>query len=59
MFYTYRWGVELGKQLANKVRTQLVAARSSGGGEVTGFNPSTTALLNKYLHTVAAAAGHK
>ena len=58
MFYTYRWGVELGKQLANKVRTQLVAARSSGG-DVTGFNPSTTALLNKYLHTVAAVAGHK
>jgi glucose-6-phosphate isomerase len=43
-----QWGVELGKSLANKVRTSLNKSRS-GGGAVTGYNPSTTSLLNKYL----------
>lgn len=43
-----QWGVELGKALAGTVRTQLKRARESGG-PVTGFNPSTTNMLNKYL----------
>lgn len=42
-----QWGVELGKVLANKVRSQLSASRS--GAAVSGFNPSTTFLLSKYL----------
>jgi len=43
-----QWGVELGKVLANKVRTQLSTARTSGAA-INGFNPSTTFLLQKYL----------
>lgn len=43
-----QWGVELGKVLAKGVRAQLKAARSENA-EVSGFNPSTTMLLNKYL----------
>ncbi|MBA2322144.1 MAG: glucose-6-phosphate isomerase, partial [Deltaproteobacteria bacterium] len=43
-----QWGVELGKALAGKVRAQLVAARG-GNGEIEGFNPSTAALLRRYL----------
>lgn len=43
-----QWGVELGKVLAKKVRSQLGASRS-GKTPVTGFNPSTTALLKRYL----------
>jgi hypothetical protein len=46
-FYQSR-GVELGKVLANKVRSSLKEARTNGV-EVTGYNPSTTALLKKYL----------
>lgn len=42
-----QWGVELGKVLAKSVRKQLQASRS--GATVSGFNPSTTMLLNKYL----------
>ena len=43
-----QWGVELGKALANNVRGQLAGARDRGA-ELHGFNPSTTAMLNKYL----------
>jgi glucose-6-phosphate isomerase len=43
-----QWGVELGKVLGVRVRDQLAAARG-GGGEIQGFNPSTTALLRRYL----------
>lgn len=43
-----QWGVELGKVLAKGVRKQLSAARKEGAG-ISGFNPSTTMLLNKYL----------
>jgi glucose-6-phosphate isomerase len=43
-----QWGVELGKVLAKNVRKQLAAARSNQAS-VSGFNPSTTTLLNKYL----------
>ena len=43
-----QWGVELGKSLANKVRTQLASARTNASAP-TGFNPSTTFLINKYL----------
>ncbi len=38
-----QWGVELGKQLAGRVRNQLAS-----NGPITGFNPSTTALLQDY-----------
>ena len=41
-------GVELGKVLAGTVRDQLVASRKQKA-KVTGFNPSTTALLKRYL----------
>jgi glucose-6-phosphate isomerase len=45
-----QWGVELGKVLANKVRATLSKARADGSGApVEGYNPSTTALLSKYL----------
>ena len=43
-----QWGVELGKVLANKVRTTLSQSRNTGA-EISGYNPSTTALLKKYL----------
>ena len=43
-----QWGVELGKMLAKGVRKQLQMSRSEGA-QVSGFNPSTTSLLNKYL----------
>jgi glucose-6-phosphate isomerase len=43
-----QWGVELGKVLAKQVRSQLSATRKESA-QVEGFNPSTTALLRKYL----------
>jgi glucose-6-phosphate isomerase len=43
-----QWGVELGKVLAKQVRTQLAETRVSRA-EIKGFNPSTTALLKRYL----------
>ena len=43
-----QWGVELGKVLAKQVRGQLAASRD-GGAKIAGFNPSTTALLKRYL----------
>lgn len=43
-----QWGVELGKVLATSVRKQMHATRSAQA-EVQGFNPSTTALLNRYF----------
>eukprot|EP00252_Welwitschia_mirabilis_P028098 TRINITY_DN9983_c0_g1_i1.p1 TRINITY_DN9983_c0_g1~~TRINITY_DN9983_c0_g1_i1.p1 ORF type:complete len:567 (-),score=127.98 TRINITY_DN9983_c0_g1_i1:173-1873(-) len=43
-----QWGVELGKSLATRVRSQLNASRTNGK-EVDGFNRSTTKLLNLYL----------
>ena len=42
-----QWGVELGKVLATQVRNQLTESRK--GADVAGFNPSTTALLNRFL----------
>ena len=42
-----QWGVELGKALAKNVKVGMLNARSSG--TVSGFNPSTTTLLQKYL----------
>jgi glucose-6-phosphate isomerase len=45
-----QWGVELGKVLATKVRGQLSASRSAGAPIAEDvFNPSTAALLEKYL----------
>lgn len=43
-----QWGVELGKILAKQVRTQLNATRKNHA-PVSGFNSSTTSLLNRYL----------
>lgn len=43
-----QWGVELGKVLAKNVRKQLSSWRKDGSS-ISGFNPSTTALLTKYL----------
>lgn len=43
-----QWGVELGKSLAKQVRTTIAGVRSKGG-DVSGFNSSTTALLKKFL----------
>lgn len=43
-----QWGVELGKSLAKGVRQQLQSSRGEGAA-VSGFNPSTTMLLNKFL----------
>ena len=44
-----QWGVELGKMLAKQVRTQLAGSRGKAKAAVAGFNPSTTALLKRYL----------
>lgn len=43
-----QWGVELGKVLAKQVRAQLSATRKESA-PIEGFNPSTTALLRKFL----------
>ena len=40
--------IKLGKKLASKVRTSLSAARKDGT-PLSGYNPSTSALLNKYI----------
>ena len=40
-----QWGVELGKVLAKQVRTQLALGPKA---KISGFNPSTTALLKRY-----------
>jgi glucose-6-phosphate isomerase len=46
-----QWGVELGKVLASKVRSSMNEKRTKGEkmSEADGFNPSTTAMLNRYL----------
>jgi glucose-6-phosphate isomerase len=52
-----QFGVELGKKLADKVRTQMVASRSAEGkAEIKGFNPSTASLLQRYFAAKALAA---
>jgi glucose-6-phosphate isomerase len=43
-----QWGVELGKVLAKRVRGELASARATGTAP-SGFNPSTDALLRRYL----------
>jgi len=43
-----QFGVELGKKLADKVRSQLVKSRKDEKVEIKGFSPSTTALLSRY-----------
>ena len=43
-----QWGVELGKKLAGQVRKSLSAARTEGAA-VSGYNTSTSNLLNKYI----------
>ena len=46
-----QWGVELGKVLASQVRASMNEKRTKGEkvAEADGFNPSTTAMLNRYL----------
>jgi glucose-6-phosphate isomerase len=44
-----QWGVELGKVLAKQVRTQLSASRGKAKAGIAGFNPATTAMLERYL----------
>ena len=44
-----QWGVELGKNLANKVRTQLSNSRKNTNAPIEGFNSSTKSLLQKYF----------
>ena len=46
-----QWGVELGKVLASQVRASMNEKRTKGEkvSEADGFNPSTTAMLNRYL----------
>ena len=46
-----QWGVELGKVLASKVRSSMNEKRTKGEmmSDSDGFNPSTTAMLNRYL----------
>ena len=44
-----QWGVELGKALAGTVRNQLNVSRTNDSADIAGFNPSTSALLTKYL----------
>lgn len=43
-----QWGVELGKVLASRVRTEMNACRTQHR-QPSGFNYSTTRLLNRYL----------
>ena len=43
-----QWGVELGKVLAKKVRSQLNSSRKSQA-QAHGFNSSTSSLLEAYL----------
>jgi len=43
-------GVELGKVLATQVRAQLAESRKNKDAAIKGFNPSTTALLQRYLN---------
>ncbi len=45
-----QWGVELGKVLANRVREQLVLSRADASTELKGFNVSTAAMMQKYIH---------
>eukprot|EP00595_Chromulina_sp_UTEXLB2642_P002948 CAMPEP_0196764892 /NCGR_PEP_ID=MMETSP1095-20130614/7124_1 /TAXON_ID=96789 ORGANISM="Chromulina nebulosa, Strain UTEXLB2642" /NCGR_SAMPLE_ID=MMETSP1095 /ASSEMBLY_ACC=CAM_ASM_000446 /LENGTH=554 /DNA_ID=CAMNT_0042121689 /DNA_START=38 /DNA_END=1702 /DNA_ORIENTATION=+ len=42
-----QWGVELGKVLGLRVRNQFISSRN--GGDVSGFNSSTSALIKRYL----------
>jgi len=49
-----QFGVELGKKLADKVRSQLVKSRKADDAEISGFNPSTTALLGRYVKPQAS-----
>eukprot|EP01018_Ginkgo_biloba_P006685 Gb_18197 [translate_table: standard] len=43
-----QWGVELGKSLASRVRSQLNLSRTRGK-PIEGFNYSTTTLMKRYL----------
>mmetsp|Transcript_43164 Transcript_43164/g.101217 ORF Transcript_43164/g.101217 Transcript_43164/m.101217 type:complete len:595 (-) Transcript_43164:83-1867(-) len=45
-----QWGVELGKQLASKIKDNLFDGRSNPDQPVRASNPSTTRLLNYYIN---------
>jgi len=52
-----QWGVELGKSLATKVRKELSKSRSTGNAiDAAAYNPSTAALLTRYLQSKAPAS---
>jgi len=44
-----QWGVELGKVLAKQVRNQLAVGHKQRQAPIVGFNPATTALLDRYM----------
>eukprot|EP01006_Ploeotia_vitrea_P016555 TRINITY_DN47279_c0_g1_i1.p1 TRINITY_DN47279_c0_g1~~TRINITY_DN47279_c0_g1_i1.p1 ORF type:complete len:621 (-),score=337.72 TRINITY_DN47279_c0_g1_i1:49-1731(-) len=44
-----QFGVELGKKLGKKVRSQLAKSRADANAEIRDFNPSTVNLLKRYL----------
>jgi len=44
-----QWGVQLGKVLATKIRTQMQTSRAAPDTPLEGFNPSTSYLLDAYL----------
>uniref|UniRef100_A0A7S3XRD9 Glucose-6-phosphate isomerase n=1 Tax=Heterosigma akashiwo TaxID=2829 RepID=A0A7S3XRD9_HETAK len=49
-----QWGVQLGKVLGLRVRAQLQQSRANAAAPLAGFNPSTAALLGKYLASSSA-----
>jgi len=51
-----QFGVELGKKLADKVRSQMVASRKNEAAGIHNFNPSTTNLLNRYFSATKGTA---
>lgn len=46
-----QWGVELGKALAGKVRSQLQSTRTTGAEISPSFNASTSMMLKRYTAT--------
>eukprot|EP00531_Pseudo-nitzschia_arenysensis_P006334 CAMPEP_0116127454 /NCGR_PEP_ID=MMETSP0329-20121206/6848_1 /TAXON_ID=697910 /ORGANISM="Pseudo-nitzschia arenysensis, Strain B593" /LENGTH=808 /DNA_ID=CAMNT_0003621553 /DNA_START=281 /DNA_END=2707 /DNA_ORIENTATION=+ len=52
-----QWGVELGKKLANDVKSQLIGARSNAGNGkhvIKASNPASSRILNYYVNNSPA-----
>ena len=52
-----QWGVELGKKLANDVKSQLIEARRNAGGGnhvIKSSNPASSRILNYYVNNSPA-----